>query len=110
MYPIILLCLVQSICSFFGFSETVSVVVPCCYKHFSLLPELMNNLSLQTRFPDEVVISLSESNLVQDEEKVSFMNRKYPFTVLLLTYAERKYAGSNRNSASEHSQGDITLY
>ena len=44
--------------------EKISVVIPCHYKHYKHLPELLDSLAAQTRLPDEVIISVSMAHLI----------------------------------------------
>lgn len=90
-------------------AETVSVIVPCCYKHFHLVPELLEAISIQTKLPDEVVISISESEKIPVDQIKKTENLQYPFKVRLIFHKERLYAGENRNSACENAIGDIFI-
>lgn len=91
------------------FGETVSVIVPCYYKHFLLIPELLKSISAQTQLPHEVVISVSESDKIDINRKTQIEALQYPFKVRYLFHTERLYAGENRNSACENAVGDIFI-
>lgn len=91
------------------FSETVSVIVPCYYKHFGLLPELLKNISSQTELPDEVVISVSECEKIENKEREKITAATYPFKVRYLFHKEKKFAGENRNCACAKAKGDIFI-
>lgn len=99
------LCCVSMIC----WAETVSVIVPCYYKHFDLLPELLHHISLQTVLPEEVVISVSEEGKIDVDQRKKIESLKYPFKVNYIFHKERRYAGDNRNCACEKAIGDIFI-
>lgn len=94
---------------FEGRAETVSVIVPCHYKHFERLPELLQHLSMQTVLPDEVVISLSEAHKIDFLLFSALVVKDYPFPVTFLVHKQRLYAGENRNLACLNSKGDILV-
>jgi len=91
------------------FGVTVSVIVPCYYKHFKNIPELLDNLSCQSQLPDEVVISLSEANKVEKSAINAVKKINYPFKLRILTTKKNKRAGENRNIAAHYSKGDILI-
>lgn len=88
----------------------VSVIVPCHYKHFPLLEELLINFSHQTVHPLEIVVSLSECELVEQEKIDALENTNWPFAIKILRNPEKLYGGQNRNRASQVSVGDILIY
>lgn len=88
---------------------TTSVIVPCHYKHFPLINELLEYYRNQTVLPDEIVISVSECNLVPEEMISSVEANHWPFDLTILLYPEKLAGGQNRNRASVHSSGDILL-
>lgn len=90
-------------------SETISVIVPCHYKHFKHVEELMDNLNLQSRLPDEVVISLSQSNEIPIHEITKFESLKYPFAIKFIKNEGVLFAGMNRNIACDNAIGDIFI-
>lgn len=102
---ILFLILFPILCS----AETVSVIVPCYYKHFYLIPELLNAISRQTKLPDDVVISVSESEKIDKAQVEKIIHTKYNFDVKFIFHKERLYAGENRNSACENAIGDILI-
>ena len=105
LQKIFFLCIVPVLC----FSETVSVIVPCYYKHFGLLPELLENISLQSVLPEEVVISVSECDKIDSKEREKVTTASYPYKIRYLFHKSRKYAGENRNCACERAVGDIFI-
>jgi cellulose synthase/poly-beta-1,6-N-acetylglucosamine synthase-like glycosyltransferase len=86
-----------------------SVIIPCYYKHFMYIFELVSDYCQQTIIPDEIVISLSEAHLVDKSEIEKLRNYNWPFKVILLTTEKKLYAGENRNIAAENCFGDIII-
>lgn len=87
----------------------ISVIVPCHFVHFPLLSELLTNLSKQTALPDEVVISLSESDNVSAAAIKELLQAPWPFAVQLLPHQEKLSAGQNRNRAAAKASGDVLI-
>ncbi len=87
----------------------VSIAIPCIYKHFSHIEKLIDLYAKQTVRPDEIVISLSESNLVDPQKLLEVENKKYPFNVVIKKSNDRQSAGKNRNIAAENSFGEIII-
>lgn len=86
-----------------------SVIIPCYYKHFIHLFELLSDYCQQTIKPDEIVISLSEAHLVDQNEIYKLTNYNWPFPVILLTTEKKLFAGENRNIAAQNCHGDIII-
>ncbi len=89
---------------------TVTVVIPCYYKHACCLPELLRAYEAQTRRPDEVVISLSEPGRVAPELIAQFERGPWAFPVKVLLHEEKLSAGANRNRACEDATGAVILF
>lgn len=89
--------------------ESVSIIVPCYYKHFPLLPKLLHHITLQTELPDEVVISVSEVEKLDPNFVKKVQNKKYPFKILFLFQNGQHFAGENRNFACAQATGDIFI-
>jgi|GEM_PF-1608836 len=90
-------------------NNTVSVIIPCYYKHAPLLYPLLALYEQQTRLPDEVVISLSQAHLVDVQVIKNIENRQWSFPVKLIMTDEKKYAGENRNIACEDATGSVFM-
>jgi hypothetical protein len=88
---------------------TTSVIIPCYYKHASLLYALLTVYEQQTRLPDEVVISLSQAHLVDVQIIENIENKQWAFPVKLIMTDEKKYAGENRNIACEHAACSVFI-
>lgn len=91
-------------------ASTVSVVIPCYYKHFKHVPELLASLCLQTALPNEVVISLSEADKLSQAVIASVEKTDYPFVLKIIKHSQQLYAGDNRQRGSEVATGDILIY
>ncbi len=87
----------------------VSIIIPCHSKHFSLLSYLLNQYSLQTRLPEEVVISLSGVRFLSSAEIQDLENRSWPFALKVIQTQENLSAAENRNIACRESSGDLLL-
>jgi hypothetical protein len=88
---------------------STSVIIPCYYKHFEYLFDLISDYCQQTIMPDEIVISLSEYHLVDQNEIYKLINYNWPFRVILITTEKKLFAGENRNIAGENCSGDIII-
>jgi len=86
-----------------------SIIIPCYHKHAPFLPNLLDKLAMQTFIPDEVVISLSEVDLVSDDLLMTLKNGIYPYELVLLETQEIKWCGQNRNLACSVATGDILI-
>lgn len=89
---------------------TTSVVVPCVPKHFHHLYGLLYQYSQQTCPPDQIVVSLSQAQLVGDEEIDGVEQFPWPFELIILKTREMKSPGGNRALACDRTTGDIILF
>ncbi len=87
----------------------ISIIVPCYYGHFHFLEGLLDGYSSQTVLPDEVVISLSEFDKILTEEIEALKNQNWPFVVKIIQNERKLYAGTNRNIACQHAEGNIFI-
>lgn len=88
---------------------TVSVITPCDATHFPELFPLLECLQEQTEIPDEVVVSLSRVESLEENDISLLENRGWPFSVKILRHLGKVSPGENRNLASRHSFGDILI-
>lgn len=86
-----------------------SIIIPCHYKHFHLLTDLLGQLQQQTVLPDEIVISLSECNKLSNESIRAFEEIEWPFRVVLIKNIKKLSAGENRNAACRKSTGNLFI-
>jgi len=89
--------------------QTLSVIIPCYYKHAAKLFSLLRMYENQTRLPDEVVISLSEFQLVSSEVLALLQNELWAFQVTIIASNAKQGPGTNRNIACKYAKGDIFL-
>lgn len=86
-----------------------SIIIPCHPRHACHLCELISLYEEQTVLPDEIVISLSESNQVSEEIIHTIESTPWAFPVKLLKSDKKLYAGQNRNRACDKASGDIFI-
>lgn len=86
-----------------------SIIIPCCAKHAEHLYILLRMYENQTELPDEIIISLSEFNQVDDNIIKELQNKKWSFPVKLIASDKKQFAGENRNVACSHASGDIFI-
>ncbi len=88
---------------------TAGVAIPCYYKHFRYLPSLLESLTQQTRLPEQVVISLSQVELLASGDIDSLESIHWPFQLTIIRRTGVFMEGSNRTTAAKHSATDIVL-
>lgn len=88
---------------------TTSIIIPCAPCHAKYLYELLNLYEIQTIPPDEIVISLSESEKINPDLIQKIQSKSWLFPVNLLLSPNKMYAGQNRNNACLNAQGDILI-
>lgn len=88
-------------------TKTISVIIPCVYKHAQYLHSLLQRLEQQTVMPNEVIISLSECHKVEPATLHKIQNEPWKFRCIVLTSEKIQYAGENRNRACSRATGDI---
>lgn len=86
---------------------SISIIIPCIWKHAQHLYPLLKLYERQTVLPDEIIISLSEANLVNATLIAEIESKKWPFPVRLLLSNEKQYAGINRNIACQKASGSV---
>jgi hypothetical protein len=91
-------------------SETVSVIIPCHYKHFNYIDNLLRHYENQTILPDEIIISISEYFKIYQPDLIKTMEKSRKIPVKFILNKEYLYAGENRNKASEAASCDILIY
>jgi hypothetical protein len=89
-----------------------SIILPCHFKHFHLVPQLLENYKMQTVLPDEIVISLTEHHFQMidknDLSRVTDVN--WPFLVtIVIDPSPVSSPGQNRNYACQASLGDLLI-
>lgn len=87
----------------------VSVVIPCAASHFCHLFSLLGSYQNQTRLPDEVVISLSQIELLNCCEIDALEEMSWPFVCKILRHNGKRSAGVNRLLACKSASGDLIV-
>ncbi len=90
-------------------SFPVSVIIPCTASHFCHLFSLLQSYANQTRLPDEVVISLSQIELLDGVEIDALEEARWPFACKILRHNGKKSAGVNRLLACKSASGDLIV-
>ena len=88
----------------------ISIVIPCGPTHVSFLYNLLHEFMKQTLYPNEVVISISESDRVDQKEFIRLENLKLPFSIILIKNLDKKTPGENRQIGSDHCNYDYIIY
>lgn len=89
------------------FSPRSLGVAVCCYKgHIPFLERLLDSIAVQTRLPDEVVISCSSS----EPDDIPSHLMLYAFPVRILTCSEQKNCAENRNRAAAALSTDLVSF
>ena len=106
-------------CVFFVFSsvealekkhnETISVVIPSHYKHAVYLLEAIEAYSHQSELPIEVIVSLSDINLVEKELVSHIEECPWPFKLVILKHSRPVSEGENRNIACRRARGSVIV-
>lgn len=97
----------------FGYAQDlkVSVIVPCdAQKHVSYLYDLLERYEQQTILPHEVILSISNTNQVNQDTIKKIINNEWSFPLKYILEQEPAYAGENRNKGCEIATGDIFLF
>lgn len=88
---------------------TSSVAVPCYYKHFKYLPDLLKSIENQTVLPEKVVISLSQVENLPQTEIDDLEAGPWPFEVEIIRRHGVFMEGANRTKAVLQCTSDIVL-
>jgi hypothetical protein len=88
---------------------STSIIIPCVYKHFVHIENLLNAYKKQSALPNEIIISLSEAYRVDKSTIEKVENEKWPFRVKIVKSDDRQSAGLNRNIAAENATCDVLI-
>lgn len=91
-------------------NNTISVNIPCIKRDSEKLNNLVKSINIQTKKPDEIVISYSG---VTNKEGIDLKNNLQKLTnidIKVISSLDKKYAGENRNIAAENSKGNILMF
>lgn len=90
-------------------SLSIGIVIPCFKPHIPFLIELLDSIQLQTRMPDQVVVSCSST---ENEDIPSRLidERQYKFPLKIYTHPEKRNAAQNRNYGVSKIDTDIICF
>lgn len=88
----------------------ISIVIPCHYKHFRYIHNLLLTYNKQTVLPYEIIIVISEyfrlnAKIIKDIDK-----HDYGFIVKIIKIRPKSPAGKNRFLGSKEAEGDIIIF
>lgn len=89
---------------------TVSVIIPCHWKHFNELTNLIKCYENQSKLPDEIIIVVSEFDKINNVKISKLLLNKYKISVKFILINNVSFAGENRNIGSKQAIGDILVY
>jgi glycosyltransferase involved in cell wall biosynthesis len=84
---------------------TIAVIVSCYKPHLEKLRRLLESINVQTRTPEEVIVSCSS---VKPSDISAFPEYKFKFQIV--SFEERRNAAQNRNTASRLASTDYLTY
>jgi hypothetical protein len=89
---------------------TSSIAMACHYKDFSKIEEVLDCYERQTNIPDEVVLSISQYEMVDPEVLQKIEETTYSFKLKIVKTKENVEIEENRNIAAEHTSKDIIIF
>lgn len=90
--------------------NTISVVIPCHYKHISYIKSLLEHYDNQTILPLEIIIVVSEAFKIQNNKLDELQKTNHKYNLKIIKKYNRSAAGNNRYIGTENSQGDIIIF
>lgn len=88
----------------------ISIMIPCHYRHFKHLENLLSLYENQTLIPNEIVIVICGSEKLEKEKIEGIENRKYKFDTKIIKIEGRSYAGNTRRVGVLKCTGDIIIF
>ena len=88
---------------------STTVIIPCHHLHAQFLHDVLLSYTYQTVLPDEIVISLSETDKIPKILIESITKESWPFKTVLLLSEAPQTEGQNRNNAGQHASGQILI-
>ena len=88
----------------------ITLGIPCIPPDIKNLEKLIINSNEQSRIPDEIIISLSESSDIQGKQLEKKLNKISQSPIKIITTPHKAYAGINRNTIAKHSNCDYISY
>lgn len=91
------------------FGERISIAVPCYNGHFVFLERLLEAYEQQTRVPDEVVVSLSGCELIEEGAVDALEERGWPFALKVVQHFGKRTEAENRTAACLEASGSVVI-
>ena len=92
-------------------SNDITVVIPCHYKHFKHISELLIHYNKQTLLPKEIIIMLCEVNRFHNKNMIDdVQNKKYNFDLKIIKIKNKSAAGNNRYLGTKEAKGNIVIF
>ena len=89
---------------------SISIIIPCHYKHFKYLSQLLSFYNHQTIIQKEIIVVLSQSNMLDEKNIEELKNNKYLYELKIICVKEKSPAGRNRHLGSKDATGDIIIF
>ena len=94
-----------------NFQGSIGIIVPCIPRDIEKLSRLFESLKQQTKQPDEVVVSLSDTTESDGKKIEEKLRSQFPsLNVNIIPYPERANAAKNRNMAAAVSQSEYLSF
>lgn len=87
----------------------VSVIIPCHYKHYYFLDKLLGYYNIQTLIPKEVIIVLSESEKISEND-INKLDKNYNFQLIIIKIKGISNAGNSRYIGTNESNSSIIVF
>jgi hypothetical protein len=91
-------------------NQSISIVIPCHYKHFSHIYKLLETYNHQTLLQKELIIVLSEYHKIPPHLINKVENEIYNYELKIIKLREKSPAGKNRYLGSKEAVGDIIIF
>ena len=86
----------------------ISIIIPCHFKHAKHLETLLHIYEQQSLLPNEILISISDSNKAQKIIR-QISNHSWLFQVKIIQHIGSLTASENRNVECKYALGDIFI-
>ena len=90
--------------------EKISIIIPCHYKHFQYIDQLLQMYNKQSMIPTEIIVVLCESTKISENIIDNAENKKYKYNLKIIRIKEKSAAGKNRYIGTKEAIGDIIIF
>ena len=87
----------------------ISVIMPCHYKHYHFLDKLLGYYNIQTLLPKEIIIVLSESEKINENE-INKLDKNYNFQLIIIKKTGISNAGNSRYIGAIEATSSIIVF